>query len=562
MDLTDHPIALRTLGDLNYRVLLDLVAEQVETHEEWRSILDQARMVDGRLPGGEGNVDFFLSTEYDDFQFELGLLDSEVAVKAKNLLATAQHRAALRRLKEQDVAAYLDALRPVTEDELERAFKQGLIVNARDDDGDLCRIRNDEDYSGAFLETPVATAILSGDLLTDVVQRFAAHSGGRQANPQGLRLHRVLVRGWCNFNWIDADFPLGFEGCDFYGWVSADHARIPWLSFDSCDFTPRDHVMGGAGALNAANAELGDLRFWQCRGLGQLFLLDSKVGSFSPRGEGLDTEGEHVKNFRTVVDGAHFASLTVPDPEQGIFPFQLSKRVHIDKLDVPSDADMTPRETARRVFDWLMLASGRPNSAENADQHEPNETGDDARGSDKRYDAPAFPDPTVTDELEAALRRAGDSPAATEFGVLVADERAKTEGARGRLKRLLLKNTVRYFYDNLLALWWLIGLLVVAWVTVLVVSYAAPEQLVSSPLANPSVLPREWLDDAVNKTVWAFLYALDLVLSPLSLGQAQVVWPTSPWLSLLFAAYKGAGILLLGLFITGITGVTQRRSQG
>jgi hypothetical protein len=65
----------------------------------------------------------------------------------------------------------------------------------------------------------------------------------------------------------------------------------------------------------------------------------------------------------------------------------------------------------------------------------------------------------------------------------------------------------------------------------------------------------------MNKVVWSFLYAVDTVASPLSLGQAQTVWPASVWLTLWFAAIKALSLVLLGIFLTGVTGLAERKNR-
>ena len=92
-----------------------------------------------------------------------------------------------------------------------------------------------------------------------------------------------------------------------------------------------------------------------------------------------------------------------------------------------------------------------------------------------------------------------------------------------------------------------------------VVAFAFAEQFVQSPLANDSSLPDGWLGSLVDRGVWSLLYAIDTVLSPISLGQAETVWPESSWLTLVLALVKGLSLLLLGLLVVGVTGLAEKR---
>lgn len=530
---------LVALRQLSLPLFVEVMRAHHDDQESFRAGLDAVRERSG--PDGAALPDLtalLADEEYRRFLHVLNVTDPDAAVRVQTVLETREYEQRLAGLKEQSFATYLDELRVVGREELVEALVRGTIVNAVDESGGPLAIRSDEGVSAAFLDRPTATAWVDADLLAGVLAECASPRSDLIVNPQGLRLRQVVVGGGLNLNWQDLPFPVGFEGCDIHGWVSADHLRVPWLSFDACDFTPHAQAMPGSGALNAASSTIGELRFWECRGLNQLFLLDATIGSFTPRSPTADaapagTAGWESTPFRTEIDGARFADLTIPDDGDD-FPFVLRRSVRVER--VSGVGDGSDAEIAGRLYRWL----ARTEEAADDEQRLPAE---------------------VWDELEGALRRSGYDAAATELGIRAARHQTYAEGVRGWVKRVTLDRTVRYFYDNLRALRWLLGLLVLTWAIALGVSLADPGQLVQSPLANDSTLPEGWFGSFLDRVLWSFLYAVDLVVSPLSLGQADMVWPHAAWLSLVFAVVKALSLVLLALFLTGVTGLTEKRSS-
>ncbi|WP_460793621.1 hypothetical protein [Nocardioides pacificus] len=508
----------RSHDDASYKSAIALVADRSEK-------LDSSGSSDS-LP----DLTRLLSVpDYREFLARVSEVAPDDVPVVQHLLETREYEQRLARTKAASFQDYLDELRVVSALEIASALVDGTIVNALDEHGRPLPVRSDEEDSGAFLHTPTATAYVDGEVLRTVLADFASGANDLKANPQGLRLRGVVIGGDLNLNWLRLGFPLGFEGCDFHQWVSANHLSVPWLSFDSCDFTPVGQRMyRDRGALNAASIKVeSSLRFWGCRGLSQLFIPDAVIGDFSPANPDTPDEAK-VTAFRTEIDGARFGKLWIPDGE-GAIPFEIKRSVRIESVELAGVDETSDKESdraaARRLHDWLTESSAQ------------------------------VPE-DVWQELEQALRRSGRSRAATEFGVLGA--RARTRGKPwGWLERLLLDRTVRYFYGNLGALWWLLGLLVVTFG----VAFAFAEQFVQSPLANPSSLPDGWLGSFMDRAVWSLLYAGDTVLSPISLGQAETVWPESSWLTLVLGLIKGSSLLLLGLLVVGVTGLAEKRGK-
>lgn len=562
--------SLVALRSLNIRFYLELMREQFPEEASRKAAMDRITALSATFSANDDDLPLpdltvlLASPAYREFVQVLNDSAPDVAAKAQRILETKEYEERLSRLKKVSLAEYVDELRVVSEDELVSALMNGTIVNAVDDDGVPMPIRSDENYTGAFLDIPTATAWVDADLLAAVIKRFAAADGDLIADPQGLRLRQVVVGGGqLNLNWVDCPFPLGFEGCDFHQWISADHLAVPWLSFDTCDFTPHEQAYHRHGALNAASIVVEhELRFWGCRGLDQLFIPDAHIGSFSPTNPDADAAAGVQRTFRSVIDGATFGQFLIPeDPEAG-FRVRISRSVRIETLGGLESETETSHQVADRVFGWL--------TASEANAGEASDSADDDRDVKRRWwrRAQKKQEPAVTrlskdvwGQFESALRRSQHSDAATDFGIMAARHATTFEGFRGWLKRVVLGSTVRYFYDNMRALRYLVGLFVVTWVTVLVVALFAPGLLVQSPLANEAMVPGSWLLSIVDTSVWSFLYSIDLILAPISLGLAQTIWPDSIWLSLLFATIKGLSLLLLGLYVVGVTGLVERRGR-
>lgn len=523
----DILVALRTASLPTYVDLMRRTHDETSYKAGIAKVAERSTKLDSANGSDNDLTELLASPEYREFLAHVTRVAPEHVPTVQHLLETKEYEQRLARTKAASPQQYLDELRVVSAEEIAEALIAGTIVNATDERGRPLPIRSDEDVSGAFLETPTATAYVDADVLRQVLADFAAGGHDLTASPQGLRLHRVVVGGELNLNWLKLPFPLGFEGCDFHHWVSANHLSVPWLSFDSCDFTPlgqRAHTEHGA--VNAESIEVGSsLRFWGCRGLGQLYIPNAVIGEFSPTNPGVAGDGKNAA-VRTVIDGARFGRLWIPSGDDA-FPFEIARSVRIEGVGLP-DADdradrKSDREAAKHLHGWLT-----------------------------RSKKPVPED--VWHELEQALRRPGMSGAATEFAVLGARERT-LDKPWGWLERALLGHTVRYFYDNLRALWWLGGLLLL--VFGLALTFA--RDFVESPLANESALPGGWLTAWLDRGVWSLLYAIDTVLSPISLGQADTVWPESSWLTLVLALVKGLSLLLLGLLVVGVTGLAEKR---
>lgn len=539
---------LAALRDKNFGTFLNFTSYTSQTEEECnevkKSVLDALNEIKAEhrsaihpeifdiIDSPEGST---LLRELEDFQENL----AQELIGYINMKYSEQQ---LHKLKTHSYKEYIKALPTITEDEIYNALAEGHIVNSRDKTGNNLPIRSDENYNGAFMDTPIATAKISAETLSSVISKACNGGAEIEVNPKGLRLHQVMVVGTLDLNWIDCPFPLGFEGCSFTSWIWLDYLKVPWISFEFCDFTQQD---GSWGSINASGLQVeNDFRLLDNQGLGQLFLHDSSIGIFNPQdqheattgvGRRYENNSAQDSNMRVVLEETTIKKLYLSLDERNYFKLGNGAGLyHIERIELSLENDMKPDDYAGKIIDWLFK--------------EP---------SDKTYNVNS----SVAKEFEDALHRSGYQDISKEFGIRITELISKAEGAKGLLKRIFLGQTVRYFYDNTRALWFILILWAIAWAIMLTISLVAPETLTASPLANDYKYQERWVQSILDAAGWSLLYSMDLVFSPLSLGQTESFWSSVPIINIIFAIIKGISLLLMGLFLTGVTHITDKNSK-
>lgn len=433
-------------------------------------------------------------------------------------------------------------LRQVAEDEIVQAIESGRVLNSGGDPAAVEDIPADEDVTGRYLDIeadpPLATAVLDGGTLRKVLLRYAGQSrGDARYDPRGLRLEQVVITGDMNWSWLDLPFPIGFWGCAFHEFfMNLDHARVPRLVFDGCLFGP---PRWGSSAFNATESKFDSaIRFLDCEGLSQLFLLDCELGTFELR----DHPGGTEEKFRLVLTGSTINQFIVfgdNDPKETIPAKDGLDGIRIQRLKVWGWDDARHRTDAWKA-NWIQewLAGGvipHPLRKQRAARA--------ALNPHRRQVWSEFADALDRDYLE--------EPA---MAIRIAAERHRDSSQRWltRVVRwLTLDVTVRYFYRNVRAIGWL----ALIWLVVATLAWCNIQDLYRDGTGSAPGGP---LEAGTNGVLWAIAYGLDIVISPLQLGFGAV-WPTAPLLTVVFAVLKLLAITLFGLFIVGISGVVQRR---
>lgn len=432
-------------------------------------------------------------------------------------------------------------LRHVTEQEIVRAIESGTVLNAGGDPGAVDDIPDDEDVSGRYLDIesdpPLANAVLDGGTLRKVLLRYAGKSRGEaEYDPRGLRIEQVIITGDMNWSWLNLPFPIGFWGCVFEEFVmNVDHARVPRLVFEGCLFrTPR----WGSSAFNAMESKFDSaIRFIECEGLGQLFLLDCDLATFELR----EHPGGTVEDFRLVLAGSRIGEFIVSgdnDPAEMIPAKDGLDGIQIQRLLLSSwDTERNRTDTWKAKWIQTWLAGGAvPHSLRKQTAKRV------ALNPHRRQ---------VWSEFAAALDRGFLEDQATEMRVAAERHRDSSKPWVTRAARwLTLDVTVRYFYRNVRALGWL----ALIWLIVAALSWCNIHDLYRD---GTEAAPAGPLEAGANGVLWAIAYSLSIVVAPLQLG-FDTIWPTAPLLIVVFAVLKLLAITMFGLFIVGISGVVQR----
>ncbi|MFC6352682.1 hypothetical protein ACFP6B_02060 [Rothia nasimurium] len=543
---------LAILRSERFAVFLQFISSTSKTKEEYNQAKDFVCETAKNLESNYGNIihpEIFTiinTPEGSDLLRELDSFQENLAQELINYINIKHREQYLRKLKNKSHKEYLAALPEITEDEIYEALVEGLIVNCLDITGNNLPIRSDENYNGAFMDTPIATAKISAETLASAIIKACNGGAEIEVNSKGLRLHQVMVVGTLDLNWLECPFPLGFEGCSFTSWIWLDYLKVPWISFEYCDFTCHGGYSDGkAGAINATGMQVeNDFRLLDNQGLGQLFLPDSSIGIFSPRDQdetatdfeiNYGNSSAHDSDMRVVFEEATFKKLYLSLESRNYFKLgNNAGHYHIEAIELTNEDDQKPKLTAEKTVNWLF-----------------------SEDDGKTYKV----NRSVAKEFEDALYRSGDQDISKEFGIRIAELISKSEGAKGLLKRIFLGYTVRYFYENTRALWFILALWAIAWAVMLTISLVAPETLTASPLANEYEYQERWVQSILDAAGWSLLYSMDLVFSPLSLGQTESFWSSVPIINIIFAIIKGISLLLMGLFLTGVTHITDKNSK-
>lgn len=457
---------------------------------------------------------------------------------------------------------WFEGLREVTSSELHDAIRLGTIVNHRDSTGALVEIRADEDYSGAFLETPEPTAHIDADTLAAVIRSYSGlDRGERDFDPRGLRLRQVVIhgarypsgaRGGLNLNGIDSPFTLGFEGCVFHGGLSMERAVLPGLSFDSCAF-----VEAMTGIQLARTTIAGDLTFFGVEGLEQLFAPGASFGTFSVRGDGIELPEGGARRFRTVLNGARIGELHLDgdaDPHE-VMPAGACAGLSVERVSLHAWDEARGRTQLWKA-DWVArwLSGGTPPS-----RWRPLGSWHDE--PDRAHDRAAWATlaTAMTDAGYESIRGVRYQDQGTRLRLLADRHRDSRLGLLPRLLRwLALDVTVGYFTAKLRALGWLAA----CWLLVSLLAWFSIHELWRGVDAAGGAIipPADPLAAGADGVGWALAYGLDVIIAPLDLG-FDAVWPTSIGLLAGFAIVKMISIGLLGLCVVGLTGVADRSGR-
>ncbi|WKT88288.1 hypothetical protein QYR02_12620 [Microbacterium maritypicum] len=423
---------------------------------------------------------------------------------------------------------YADIDTVLTRSVITKSVREGLIVNDMGPDGEPLHVSAHSESASASLfdETDVDARISARDLV-DALTELSLGSGD-PAHPAGLVIRKTVIEGGLHLDWLTLDFPLRFDGCVFTGWVSLDYATLKDLSFSQCAF----EVIEGHypfGAVNGLSVSVKNrLDFFGVRGLKQLFIVESTVGELSLSADAFADIAESGYQFRTVLDGTSIERLRVDaeqlsaSPRLESLPLGAPSRLVVGSLESVSSHDDKHSVDPRRIAKWIMAGS----------------TGDPRRTSYSRQVWEAFAQALDRDSMDSeatALRVLG-----RKFG------RSKRDNPFAKAWDWLLWATIGYGYANSRAFLIWLGLLAFTITTVAISSAAGFLSYPGQSLDNVAAI---------------LLYSLTVVLSPVGTGGPQDWFFTGApvVLALILSAFKIASLVLLGLFVSGLSGIVSRR---
>lgn len=443
----------------------------------------------------------------------------------------------------------------VSKNEIVEAVRRGLVVWPGHPETSIPPDDSFTGYDEAGHQGPKHA--VAADQIREALLELAR--GETAWDPRGLRLRDVTITGTLDLNWFELPFPVGFEGCEFDEWVWADHLQLPQLVFDSC----RLDSFGGTGIQVA-----GRLLFFDCVGVTQVFLPDSRIGTFELRSESFDDPSK----VRLVLEGAHFDELAFDyhavlhggvELFTGLAEIVSSRAftaVEVDRV-VVSDQPTGGESPVNGVRDWLWggttttaatylaawlaeedsVAPKRPHVLERARLWW-------TRGGQRQNRVFV---PRTWQRFADALDGAGLGDEARELRIEA--ERHRTRVQSGRLRQFMslvfFDLPTRYGYRNGRVGWILLSLYLLA---ASIVYFNRSAFVPTTELAGDGRYPG----------LWPFAYALDVVVSPVSTGQADGWWTgSSSGVAAALIIIKLLSWLLGAVFLAGISKVLNRSSS-
>lgn len=413
------------------------------------------------------------------------------------------------------------------------AVRSGVILNdSGDSDEPLATLKYASSADGPkYNETDVDAVIFGPDLMDALT--VLSTDANNPPHHAGLVLRKAVIVGCLDFGYLNLEFPLRFDGCVFASWINLDFATFTSLSLDNCAFeVESEHKSMSYGAINGVSVVVkNQLSLHAMKGLRQLFLPDCVIGRLSLSGDTLIDISQIGYGFRTVLDGARIDRLSVDtsllseEVTLKLPPLGSPTRIEVGSLQTDFSTDkkrqsqiaVNPDLLAR----WITLGS----------------TGDSKRTAYSRQ---------VWESFARALDQDAMNVEATRLRVLGRRfGRTKKRNYFAKAWDWVLDATIGYGYANHRAFLIWCGL------------FAAT--LVMIGIANQMDLMGD--ADNLQNPISLLLYSLGVVLSPVGTDGPQdwFFGGISPLFALMLSMAKISSLVLLGLFLSGLTGIINKR---
>lgn len=384
-----------------------------------------------------------------------------------------------------------------------------------------------EVVSGALYDETDVDARVSAEVLVDALTELSL-AVDRPPHPAGLVIRKTVIDGNLDLSHLALPFPVRFDGCLFTGWITLDYADLYELRLDSCAFeVDREFLSYGAIVATSLTVKH-ELDIRGVRGLKQLFLVASSIGTLSFGKNDVVDIKKTGYGFRTVLHGSTVGNLELDvDNASGEQPLKIPPLGTPDRLTVHSlrSLSVDSHENGVRpdlIAKWIMAGGSG----------DPEQTGYSRQ---------------VWESFALALEQDAMNAEATKLRILARKfGRTKMKNPFARAWDWLLERTIGYGFANHRAF--------VIWLVLFAVTIGAT--WVASAMGY---LGNSGYD--LSNPISIVLYALAVVLSPIGTGgPADWFFGEVPVaLALGFSVMKIASLVLLGLFITGISGIVSRR---
>lgn len=445
----------------------------------------------------------------------------------------------------------------ITREDILELVRGGFIVNDADEDGGRLRVsRHSELVSGSPRdETEIDAYVLATDLMDALTE--LSLDAERPPHPTGLVLRKTVVEGALDLSHLDLGFPLRFDGCVFTGWLNLDFSTISALTIDSCEFDVQgDHLAFGAVVGHSATV-VHALNLSDVKGVRRLFLMDCSIGELGFQRRSMRDIGKAGYRFRTVLDGSSIGRLSVEtsgleeekagkldkgemrggrrgtlrrrgtgrdaaSPKLRIPPFGSPATLTIRSLQAQGMSDDQTTVDPKLLAAWIKAGN----------------TGDPEDTTYSRQ---------VWEEFASALDRDAMDAEATKLRILGRRfGRSKLKNPFAKLWGWILDATIGYGYANHRAF--------LLWCALFVLTIG-----ITSVANGLSLLPVGENDLSSPGSI--LLYSLSVVLSPIGTdGPQDWFFGGAPIaLALVLSAIKVTSLALLGLFLSGITGIISKR---
>lgn len=389
----------------------------------------------------------------------------------------------------------------ISQEEVVKAIWDGKVLSGEGGVISYEEIPTEERYSGMTDEVIAAkpSVTLESATLRAALVTAAEKTG---ADRRGLRLRGVHLVGQVDIQGLDLPFGLGFWGCWFDRDIWADRLAVDELVLEGCRVT---------GWVGSGVHIRGRLDVYQSAPLHQIFLSESEVGRLRIRPD-LHAEAPTHCQLRLYGTTVHQFGVELSSPAGVGECLPLGD---VDGLTIET-LNMNRQDEGVGAADVLVaLLSRHPEQGDKDALHA-----------------------ATWHEFADALERSGDVRGADDLRVEFRRRRARRLSWPRRLWNRVIDMTTRFGYSNHRAAVLVVLLFLLVW------------------------LLAWWQPVSGADTYWSGIYALELVVPAVNLGQisAHGLGDTF-WFASVLAGLRVVSWAVVALFLSGVAGLLDKPSR-